>query len=333
MRAISVLTLCCSVAIGVLLTGAGCCFALEPPIVKSLDYNLSLDFEEDGVLDDAQIIWEPVPGALRYQVVLHYEGGYGYGGEFTIRDWEITELENGDLKFIWADYIRNHYDTIPYPINGISMISLDIHGLPGALSDLAYFAHRDTLVYGKVTSEQTGAPLEGARVHYIQHDIHHGGYFGEGETYTDGEGKYYILGLSDGASGSGAPVETYIDISRAGHITSEGNTVILRNEGKIVNKDFVLSGKSATPYMYYMYNRGNRLIYWRGYDPENRRRLKYSYRFDDGEWTRWTSRRYMRLRYFLRRGILTRGWHRLEVKAQDRDGLESHPETIYFELK
>ena len=82
------------------------------------------------------------------------------------------------------------------------------------------------------------------------------------------------------------------------------------------------------PRIYYLRNYRNRLIYWRGYDREDRYRLEYSYKIDSGEWSEWSRRSYLYL-YHLARN-LDRGWHTLQIKARDKEGLESPVRVTQF---
>jgi subtilisin family serine protease len=85
------------------------------------------------------------------------------------------------------------------------------------------------------------------------------------------------------------------------------------------------------PWIQFVRNFRNIIIYWRGYDIEDRFNLQYSYKIDDGEWSGWSRKRYVFLHKLS--SDPRRRRHIFYVKAKDKKGLESKTKTIYFYVR
>jgi PKD repeat protein len=222
-----------------------------PPVITYLNYNTSYDFLQDLRLDDIEIVWTPVENAIDYEIILNY--GYGDtprfydGDEFIIPRDEIITLDNGDLKYIWVDYLTNHPIPVCAEMYGINMRSINASGIKSEMSDEAYFPPAN-IIYGQITDSTTGTAITDARIHVTRWVYSHYGYsqIDYGDYYTDADGMYFIPGISDNidtASGGGGSY--HLDVFKEGYIDNLDNRVELRNfsyrEGHIVREDIALT--------------------------------------------------------------------------------------------
>jgi len=212
------------------------------PLIDSMEYNVSHDFLQDLVLDDAEIVWDAVPGAAHYKLAVYYYGGYGFGDEFIIPDNEIIDLGGGKLKFIWVDYDTNHPQPVAYPVAGAALRSISPSGSESERSNLGGLSYPvKTAIYGQITDNISGNPMEEARIHVKQWNAHTGRWIDYGDYYTDASGMYYILCLPHVLSGSGAPGDTRLDVYKQGYQDNLDNQVILYESNQIERKDIQLS--------------------------------------------------------------------------------------------
>jgi len=86
------------------------------------------------------------------------------------------------------------------------------------------------------------------------------------------------------------------------------------------------SSKNTPPEILYVRNYWKRYLVWLGRDKEDGYDVKYSYRIDGGKWSYPSRRRWLAIRYLR----LKRGNHIFEVKAIDKEGLESIVKSIKF---
>ncbi len=212
------------------------------PTLKSLNWNSSYDFLQDLKLDDVEFVWSPVPGAASYKVAVYYMGyGFSLNDEFIIPASDIIVLGNGDLKYIWPDFQNR-----PKPVMAIGMAlkTVDSAGGESAFSNIMYFNTSPltlTCIYGKITNNITGAPVNNALIAYKQWNSHTGSWVNPGQTYTDNNGMYFIFGLPYYLSASGAPGDTRLDISKGGYESSLNNAAVLGEGNKIIRKDVALA--------------------------------------------------------------------------------------------
>jgi len=99
-------------------------------------------------------------------------------------------------------------------------------------------------------------------------------------------------------------------------------------ESAVKSVKFETAG-NAPPEIVYLMNVWNKYIIWLGRDKEDGYHLNYSCRVDEGEWSRPSGRRYVRISE-ISRGLKP-GEHLFEVKAIDTKGTESDIKSIEFE--
>jgi len=97
------------------------------------------------------------------------------------------------------------------------------------------------------------------------------------------------------------------------------------NESKIKSIEFYVK-ENTPPRLLYLQNIWNYYLTWLGKDAEDGYRVKYSYRIDKGRWSKPSRRRWLQIK----RLRLRRGKHIFELKAIDREGLESKVRSIIF---
>jgi subtilisin family serine protease/PKD repeat protein len=221
---------------------------VAPPEIKSFTYNISYDFLEDLILDDAEIVWKAVPEAVEYKVMIDYSGD-SYDQEFIIPNGEIIDLGGGDLKYIWVDYLDNPPPPhmCPFPREFINMTSIDVYGAESAPLDFSVGLPSKAAVYGKITDSITGDPIEGARIHVTQRDPHSGRDRDYGDYYSDADGMYYVVGLGWRAASSGAHPITRLDLYKEEYDDRLENYVTLDHDGQIEKLDIALSPSVPNP--------------------------------------------------------------------------------------
>ncbi|MBL7071023.1 MAG: carboxypeptidase regulatory-like domain-containing protein [Candidatus Omnitrophica bacterium] len=92
-----------------------------------------------------------------------------------------------------------------------------------------------------------------------------------------------------------------------------------------------IKAQESRPTILLAENYQNLVVYWLGNDAEDGRDLVYSYNIDHGEWSNWGSE------YHVLVGSISSGLdigeHALQVKARDKDGLESEPRSVRFDVR
>lgn len=218
-----------------------------PPTITSLKYDVSHDFLQDLVLDDLEVVWTKVADAVDYKIRLYFTGAPDtLYDEFTIPRNNIIDLGNGGLKYMWVDYETNHPTPIPYPVDRIAMSSVDIGGDVSSLSAKAYISYSKGVIYG-LASDNLGTHISDVKVHVIRHIYSHYGWslIDYGDYYTDSNGMYYVVGISDNHdTGSGGMGYYQLDFSKNGYTDNLGTQIVLNFDYypyvAVARKDIIL---------------------------------------------------------------------------------------------
>ncbi|MFC1632450.1 putative Ig domain-containing protein, partial [Candidatus Omnitrophota bacterium] len=86
--------------------------------------------------------------------------------------------------------------------------------------------------------------------------------------------------------------------------------------------------QNSPPEVYYLRNLWDRYLFWRGRDKEDGVRIQYSYRVDKGKWSKPSIGRGVTTKDLQRKLKLSPGEHIFEVKAIDKQGLESEVKSL-----
>lgn len=145
----------------------------------------------------------------------------------------------------------------------------------------------------------------------------------------DGDEISYLWDFGDGQSSSlPNPIHTYYN-EGSYQVRLEVTDSYGASSSAILSYKIVV--KDSPPLIKYLRNYRNKWIIWLGWDKEDRYRLTYSYRVDDGKWSNWSRTRWVRVSE-ISRG-LSSGYHTFSVKAKDSKGKESAVKSIRFYIR